>query len=207
MALICSCGAELPDNARFCHQCGKPQREEDMRAAEVSAPAAVFATTPDSGIAINFGNGTAVRVALACGSVCALLNSIPVVVFGCCLWWLAAGFVAAFLYSRRMATALTVGEGGRLGAITGVFTFVIWVLFASLGLLLPREGPSLRDLFRQSMEKMPAQDEATRRMVEMMASPAGLAAMVIVALVVGFVVTVSLVSAGGALGAKVMEKD
>src|SRR5438093_11633008 len=25
---FCTCGAELPEDARFCHRCGKPQREE-----------------------------------------------------------------------------------------------------------------------------------------------------------------------------------
>jgi predicted amidophosphoribosyltransferase len=28
MPEFCTCGAELPPDARFCHRCGKPQREE-----------------------------------------------------------------------------------------------------------------------------------------------------------------------------------
>ena len=28
MPEFCTCGAELPPDSRFCHKCGKPQREE-----------------------------------------------------------------------------------------------------------------------------------------------------------------------------------
>src|SRR5689334_2027095 len=28
MADFCTCGAQLPEDARFCHRCGKPQRNE-----------------------------------------------------------------------------------------------------------------------------------------------------------------------------------
>ena len=100
MALICSCGAELPDNARFCHHCGKPQREEDLSPApELAVPAP--AAAPDAGPGVNFGNPVALRVALLCGSLSALLNAIPFVSFGCCIWITGAGFLAAYLYARR----------------------------------------------------------------------------------------------------------
>ncbi len=35
---FCTCGAQLPPDALFCHKCGKPQREIAPVAAEAPAP-------------------------------------------------------------------------------------------------------------------------------------------------------------------------
>ncbi|MBI3665369.1 MAG: hypothetical protein HY236_03960 [Acidobacteria bacterium] len=193
MALFCSCGAELPDQA-------DQPREEPQPAA---APQAFTAIPP----VINFGNPIAVRVALLCASISGLLNLIPFVSFGCCLWVLGAGFFSVFLYGRRTGLLLSVRDGARLGWITGLFTFVIGIVFTSLAFVATRSGGGLRDALRQVMEKMPAQDAAARQMMEFMASPAGLAFFLLIYIVMAFLVVVSLAIAGGALGAKVMEKE
>ena len=51
---FCTCGAELPPDARFCHRCGKPQREEVIpetaeRRVEI---AAAVAPVPPSAAAL-----------------------------------------------------------------------------------------------------------------------------------------------------------
>src|SRR5262245_38576538 len=98
--MVCSCGAQLPDNARFCHSCGKPQRESDqLRETLPPAPAYAEQEGPAKPTAppINFGNPVAIRVALLCASLSALLNAVPVVGWGCCLWMAGAGFLAVFV--------------------------------------------------------------------------------------------------------------
>ena len=216
MALTCTCGAALPENARFCHQCGKPQREEDLGAgAEIPpAPPPSFPPVALSGaprpetLGLNFANPVALRVALLCGSISALLNAIPFVSLGCCVWITGSGFVAAYLYGRRTGLLVSTSQGARLGWMTGLLTFAISIVFTALNFALMRgAGSGIREAIRQQMEKMPAQDAATKQVIEFFLSPGGLAVFVLFYLVVGFLGMVSLAMAGGALGAKVMEKD
>src|SRR5258708_21315931 len=43
---FCSCGAQLPEDARFCHKCGKPQREEIVVEPPPAPPAAAAPPAP-----------------------------------------------------------------------------------------------------------------------------------------------------------------
>src|SRR5579872_719709 len=63
---VCTCGAKLPPDARFCHKCGKPQRDEPVVMEEVlSPPPLPFTELPAPITArISFHNGLAVRAAL-----------------------------------------------------------------------------------------------------------------------------------------------
>ena len=210
MALFCNCGAELPDQARFCHNCGKPQREQDLPVAEAQAfaPYASAAAPP----AINFGNPIAVRVAVLCAGLSILLNLVlaainPLLRVGCCAWLLGAGFLSVFLYARRTGVMLSVADGARLGWITGLFSFVMEFAFTAIGVFLTRSSGAFRESLRQAIEKMPVQGEAAREAMEALTRPAALAVFLIAALFVEFLVTASLAIAGGALGAKVLEKE
>jgi uncharacterized membrane protein (DUF485 family) len=211
MALYCTCGTELPDNARFCFHCGKPQREEDLspkvEADEGARAAALSSAMAAAAPPVNFSNPVAVRVALLCASLSALLNVIPFVSFGCCLWISGAGFLSAVLYSRRMGLMLSVNDGARLGWLTGLLSFVISLVLTALNLLLVRSAGGIREILSQSIERMPAQDEVARQVRDFLASPAGLSIFLVSYIVLGFLMMVSLAVAGGALGAKVMEKE
>ncbi len=206
----CTCGAELPDGARFCHKCGRPQRDEDrLPAAEIvpqEAPPVLLPppATPTPG----FSNPLAVRTALLFGSLSALLNSIPFVSFGCCLWLVGSGFLAVYLYSRRTGALLAVGGGAYLGWMTGLFTFVITIFLTGVNFAIqPGARTGFRQAIEQQLQKMPAQDEIARQVIAFLTSPAGMAMFLLFYLVVAFLGMVALSIAGGALGAKVMEKD
>ena len=214
MPILCTCGTELPDNARFCLHCGKPQREQDLPEpehergqpfsgfAQDSAPQAL-APPP-----VNFGNPVAFRTALMCASLSSLLSVIPYVSFGCCLWILGAGFISTVLYSRRTGLMLSIGDGMRLGWLTGLLTFVMGLVLTALGLLAARGGAGgVRQVVQQALEKMPAQDAVSQQVRDFLSSPAGLVMFLMTYVIFGFVMIVALAIAGGALGAKVMEKE
>ena len=96
MSDFCTCGAELPPDARFCHRCGKPQREEPIPESAEPPPAAnpsippaasVFLhTAPPAGFAppprVTFKNPTAVRIALIMGGITSLLSTVTGWAFG-----------------------------------------------------------------------------------------------------------------------------
>src|SRR5712671_2740184 len=70
---VCTCGAKLPPDARFCHKCGKPQRDEPLLVQEqepVQRPIEPPGLPPVSKLElprIGFHNGLAVRIALLAG--------------------------------------------------------------------------------------------------------------------------------------------
>jgi hypothetical protein len=78
MPEICTCGAQLPPDARFCHKCGKPQREEIV----VEQPEA-FAPQPPPLVqaaplqTLSFRNPIALRVGLLAAGLLCLMMMIP----------------------------------------------------------------------------------------------------------------------------------
>jgi hypothetical protein len=212
MAVFCTCGTELPENARFCFNCGKPQREQDQQLPDPeggpdAAQSPQFIPPRPATPPVNFGNPIAVRVALMCASLSALFSVIPIVSFGCCLWIIGAGFLSTIFYTRRTGLIVSVGDGMRLGWITGLLTFVIGLVLTALGFLAARSAGGFREIIQQSLARIPAQDAVTQQVRDFLSSPAGLVMFVMTYAIFFFIVIVSLAIAGGALGAKVMEKE
>src|ERR1039458_3366734 len=92
----CTCGAQLPPDALFCHKCGKPQR--DLVTPDAPPPPADTA-----GPRLTFHDQVAVRIAVYVGvSATVLCLIFPLVN------WLAAGFVAVSLFWRENTRLLDV---------------------------------------------------------------------------------------------------
>ncbi|HEV8412852.1 MAG TPA: zinc ribbon domain-containing protein [Bryobacteraceae bacterium] len=201
MPEYCTCGAQLPPDARFCHKCGKPQREEDVPVEEEPVvlpilPTPVAVEPPP----ISFRNATAVRVALATGIPMFLLSAVagplalavPVV----------GGFFAVYLYRRRTGEKITVLAGARLGWISGIIVFAIVTVVLTLVMLMLSQ-PDFVQSMRDQMAKMSSisQDELTKR-IELLRTPSGLA----LGLLDTFLSYTLLTALGGAVGAKVLSR-
>ncbi len=135
----CTCGAVLPEDARFCHKCGKPQYEEDIArlAALEAPPVPVLVREPvQAGAAsgISFRNSRAVLISLVVAalaffaSLLATMLWAPLFPIVLC----AAGFVAARLYRSNATEPLTPGAGARLGWMTGLWLFLIVALLCTV---------------------------------------------------------------------------
>src|SRR3954454_21999183 len=132
---FCTCGAELPPDALFCHKCGKPQRDivvpesfpPPPPPAAVEAPPSVsrLQTAP-----LNFHNPVAIRIALSAAVVATLLFFLPY------LNWMGAGFFAVFLYRRRTGALLNMESGVRMGWMTGILMFGMMALLLTLSMLI-----------------------------------------------------------------------
>src|SRR5580692_2701599 len=136
MPEFCTCGAELPPDARFCHRCGKPQREEIVPDTGGRPPEIVMATElasmgapPANAVSanppqrVNFHNATAVRIGLLMAGIASLLSALPAMALGLAglaIWWAGAGFLSVHLYRRRTGQFLSVDGGLRMGWITGL---------------------------------------------------------------------------------------
>ena len=158
----CTCGAILPEDARFCHKCGKPQYEEDIaRLAAEETPAAPApkpsAVGPAPAVArIGFGNLRAVLItmgvaALSLVLLCAAAFVAPI--FGPIILC-GAGFTAAKFYKKRTVEQLSPGGGAFLGLMTGLWLFLVIAICAAITSFYIA-SPEGREIMKAAMPKMP----------------------------------------------------
>lgn len=199
---FCTCGALLPPDARFCHKCGKPQREEPLFAeADALPPPPPAPSAPSAPPPIDFRNPLAVRVGFLAALLASLLNTL--LVYACPLWLVASGFLCVYVYHRRTGQVMSVGNGARIGWITGLFSFVIFtVLFTLTFVSQVRSG----ELF-EHVKDVPFFQGSAQQLRELFSNPLYLTLNVLLSLAILFVVFAMLSIAGGALGAKVLNKD
>lgn len=148
------------------------------------------------------------RGALLCGVGAAVLTAIPVVSLGCCLWMLGAGALSVSFYQKRAPdVVVTPGMGMKLGALAGVFAFVLNAMFSTISFLGLRASGGFRQAMEEQMQKQmasnpdPKVQEMMQRMFGWMNTPQGVATMIVLFLLIMAVVFVIFTGAGGALGA------
>ena len=202
---ICSCGAQLPADALFCHKCGKPQRlmaaiEPEIAPAAPPPPPPIAA--PPQPLPLNFHNPVAVRIAFVVALVTALLSWLPLLNI---VMWAGAGFFAVFLYRRRTGSLLTVRAGVQMGWITGVMSFAITIVFFTATILPTALSGGIGALFQAQFKNVA--DPNVQEALKMFESGPGLAFLLMLTLFMLFVFICALSIAGGALGAKVIGHD
>jgi len=200
---FCTCGAQLPADARFCHKCGKPQREEMLFEEETVAvvppePEVIVVPEPVL-LPINLRNKAAVRAALlACLAV--FFISIPLGALALIGMVLGGGF-AVYLYRRGTGQTLSVVNGARLGWITGIFLFVLILLNFTAVVALQ---PNYLEELRQEITKHSVLPEAdVRQFIDLIFTPVGIGAM----LIGMFIVSTIPPALGGAVGAKLFHRQ
>lgn len=198
----CSCRAELPPDALFCHRCGKPQRDdlvtpEPPPARETDLRAQLPPAEPKSE---GLNAGLLLRTAMIGGAVVFVCSALFVmitpalaimgIVFG--------GFVAVMLYRNQSAHPVSLLNGLRLGWFTGFFSFLLaGFLFAVTALAL--SDPGARDALIEGMRKAGLTEQAARDTLDGMRDPSKL----VLSLVASFLQFTLLASIGGAIAAKV----
>lgn len=203
----------MPPDARFCHKCGKPQFEEAPAEEQPPEPAVVPVVT--GAVAqpplINFRNPLAVRPALLAAAVGSLLLTVPLPPAFSMGWLLlsllAAGFLAVWFYRRRTQAELSVRDGMRMGWITGMFCFVIAMLFFTVSVLLISRKGGLASFYRDQFAARGAIDANVEQFLEILQNPAGLATVLLLSLLFVFVFFTLLPTIGGAIGAKLLSRD
>lgn len=218
--LCYKCQASIDEALPFCPHCGAPQirvavPEEDSAIYPSVAAPNVYPSSwpppasPHQDNAIQWG--LAAKGAVLSGLISAVLSGIPILNLGCCLWLLGGGSLAVWLYQRRIPGAVvTPGMGMRIGALSGVFGFVVttvlWVV------MFAKNSQKFRTIFAEQMEKSLAQNpdprtqDAARQFMDYVNTPEGLATFFMVALVMMAVFYVIFSAAGGALGASMFAR-
>ena len=122
MAQCKECGTTLPDEARFCFQCGTPVKPSHPEPPH-EEPVPPAGPPPE----LDF-----VRPALAGGVFLGMLSSLPLISAGnclCCMWVVGGGGLATSLLSKQQpGRRLTFGDGAFAGVFSGLFGAMIATL-------------------------------------------------------------------------------
>jgi hypothetical protein len=200
----CTCGALLPEDARFCHKCGKPQYEEDIArlssvepTVEAVRPSEPAPFSPPS--RIGFRNLRAVGITLVVAAVslvalglAAQMGPSPLGLIILC----AAGFAAARFYHRRTSEQLTPLGGATLGAMTFLWLFLV----AAAGAVIMLSTPDGRETFRAGMPNVP-------ELTKVLNDPNQFVTFTLVALAVSFFIGTVAAAAGGMLAARLLPRS
>lgn len=162
-------------------------------------------------IPIGFHNTDAVRSGFVAAMFIWMLIMLPVggivglllKVFGL----VGGGFVAVYLYSRRTGDLLTVAGGARIGWITGVLVYTLWIIYITIGLVVLQEPGGWAEVYRKQLEESKAPAETLQQMNEIMQSPEMLGMMMVLVLLIFFVLITLPMVVGGAVAAKALERD
>lgn len=209
---FCTCGAQLPPDARFCHKCGKPQYDypaiENEPSESVPSPAVAAAPVAQPPLEISFHNRLAVRI----GFLAALMAVLPFMLllpvpFLPSLVAFLTGFLAVFIYSRLTGQALSIRSGARMGWITGIFSFTFATAFFTITMVAISTQGKIADFFREHQDQLHLRSDQLSAMTKLLEDPAGLVGLIVVTLVMLFILLTALPMLGGALGAKVLEKE
>jgi len=216
----CTCGAQLPPDARFCHKCAKPQYDyPGLEDAQPSLPPPLppplplpRPVPPPPPVApppaeISFRNRIAVKIGFLAAllALAATMLITPVVQSGIVGMFVTfgAGMLAPLWYTRRTGQQLSVRSGARIGWITGLFCFGFSLVLFTLGILaLTTNANSIPGL-----QDNPNMKKAVQDLLKVLNDPAQATQGIIIVLVWMFVFITFLPMIGGALGARLSNKQ
>ena len=116
---------------------------------------------------------------------------------------LSVGFLAAVFYRQRQpGVPISAAVGARLGALGGLLWFGMSFILQGLVVVVLQKGPELRDEMFKRMQQTAASanDPQVQAMIDYFKTPAGLAVLIVIGLIFGFIAALALGTMGGALG-------
>ena len=210
MSGYCTCGAKLPEDARFCHKCGKPQRDEPVfveEALESVPPPALTPPAPQFP-PIGFRNRAAIVAGLVSGFVAIVLLLVAgelgmpeAAILGVVAGLIAAGFLAVFIYQWRTGQKLSMINGAHLGWISGIFVFSFVALMLS-AMAVALSNPDVVTALRQQWQGAAGRQIDIDQLIQMLHSPS----VMLPGIVQAFLLFTVLPACGGALGAKFLDR-
>jgi hypothetical protein len=161
---------------------------------------------PGSGERIFRNKSSAWRSAATAGLVGALLSILP---FGFLLGFPLAGFLSVLFYRRRTwGLELSPSGGLRLGLLTGMLGFAMFVILAALDTVVSHAGNEIRQTMIDAVHRQQARtpDPQARQFLDYFLTPNGLVVMTIACLIVLCIGFVLLAGLGGAFSASLLRR-
>jgi len=209
------CASPVDASAPYCNSCGAPQirfvePEIITHTFRVQSPAANIPAQIKSQTilpsATALDKNSALRASLIAGAIAALLSLLPLgIVFGAPI----GGFLSVLLYRRRSWTGdPRPGAGFRLGALSGMFGYAIFLVLAAIQIALSHAQNEVRDSMIETIHRQQARnpDPQARQMLDYFLTPHGLLVMMIGGLVLICVMFVLVSGIGAAISAALLRR-
>jgi len=122
---------------------------------------------------------------------------------GYLLWPITAGVLAVVLYKRRVPeTTVSRGAGARVGAVTGLFGFVLFAILTAINLAALGSG-KIHQMMQQAFQQAAARNPnpEAQAMMQRFMTPEGIAIMFVIVFIFFLMIFVGFSSLGGAIGA------
>lgn len=160
---------------------------------------------------ISFSNGAAVRVGLIVAAISMALlvplaNLGGMSLLGIILPTLSAGALSVWFYQRRTGVPLTVLAGARLGWITGVFIFALFLVLFTISIIPALESGELQKIQEAALKGSFSEGDMAK-LKEIFENPVMLAVSILLFMGIYFVGATTLSSLGGMLGAKLLRRN
>lgn len=129
------------------------------------------------------------------------------------LGFIAGGTIAVYAYRRRVPGAiLGLGSGSLLGAISGLFGFLVFSVLATLEILLSHKGEELRRTLFDSMDKAvlnadPQLQQQFQEVIQQFKTPEGLAFFIVLTALFLCLMFIFFSILGGAIGASITRRN
>ncbi len=130
------------------------------------------------------------KPALLGGLISGILSIIPILNNCCCIWAVLGGLLASFLYIRGSALPVSTGDGAIVGALSGLFGGILYLVLGIPLALLLGSGAQFESYMRQSGLEVPL---------------TGIALVLISAILVVAMILI-FASLGGLIGVPIFEK-
>jgi MFS family permease len=204
----------VDESSPFCPNCGTPQ----IRFAPAESSEQLFrVNTPETHEQVpiraqpafplaGLDKNSAFRSALAAGGIAALLSLLPL---GFIIGAPLGGFLSVLLYRRRSWSGdPSPGAAFRLGALSGILGYAIFLFVAAAQLALSRGQNELRDVMVEAVHRQEARnpDPQARQMLEYFLTPHGLMVMMVAGLVLMAILFVVLSGLGGSISAALLRR-
>lgn len=161
---------------------------------------------PDARPIGSLNRQAALRCALNAGAVAAVLSLLPL---GFTFGLPVAGYFAVWLYRRRsLAQEPSPGAGFKIGALSGLFGFVIFAAVTAANTLAFRAQSEFRNAMIEAVRHAQARnpDPQARQMLEYFTSPHGMVVMLVMGGIFICIAFVLLAGLGGAISAALLRK-
>ena len=160
---------------------------------------------------ISFSNGAAVRVGLIVAAISTALlvplaNLGGMSLLGIIVPTLSAGALSVWFYQRRTGTPLTVLAGARLGWITGVFIFALFLVLITISIIPALESGELQKIPEATLKGNISEGDIAK-LKQIFENPVMLAVSIVLFMGIYFVGATTLSSLGGMLGAKLLGRN
>ena len=142
--------------------------------------------------------------ALLGGVFIGVMSALPIINAGngcCCLWVLAGGALAVYLYQQNSPVSVPAAEGALLGLLAGLIGGIIWVVLSiPIQMLL---GPMQADWMNQWMAGNDDVPPEAREMLERMMAGG---AFQIIGAIINIITSIIFGMLGGLLGVAIFKK-